>query len=598
VSSHRLTAVLVAAACAGTPPPAGSPAPVPDTYAVLPDVTVERVPPKVTPDDVLRSLSLRQRIGQLVFPWLLGSYSALDGEGLDSMLAAIDSLEIGGIIVSLGTPMDAAGKLNLLQRRSRHPLLISADLEYGTAMRLRGGTAFPMPMAFGATGRELDAYELGRVTALEARAVGIHLTFSPVADVNNNPANPIINTRSFGEDPNAVGTLVAAYVRGANEHGLYTTAKHFPGHGDTGVDSHISLPVTPGCWDRLDTLELAPFRRAIAAGVTAIMTAHVAVPCVDGPGGLPATLSARIMTDILRDSLGFEGLVVTDALVMGAIVERFGAGESAVLAFEAGADLLLMPSSIRTAVDAMVVAVESGRITHERLDRSVRRLLTLKADLGLFARRTVPLDSIPTVVGRRAFQAIADDIAQRSLTLVARGPLDTFRGRPGRTAVVTYADENNLSIGGDLLRELRLLGDTVTTFRLYPASGPLSYDSARSVVAGMPRVIFATGVRPIAWRGHVALPDSLASLVLGTAANRPSMLVSFGSPYLLNQLPGFAGGYLIAWSNVLATERAAARAIVGTEPIVGRLPISLGVAYPTGSGIVVEGTANPRTGGS
>jgi beta-N-acetylhexosaminidase len=283
---------------------------------------------------------------------------------------------------------------------------------------------------------------------------------------------------------------------------------------------------------------------------------------------------------------------------MGAIVERFGAGESAVLAFEAGADLLLMPSNIRTAFDAMVAAVESGRITHERLDRSVRRLLTLKADLGLFARRTVPLDSIPTVVGRRAFQAIADDIAQRSLTLVARGPLDTFRGRPGRTAVITYADENNLSIGGDLLRELRLLGDTVTTFRLYPASGPLSYDSARSVVAGMPRVIFATGVRPIAWRGHVALPDSLASLILGTAANRPSLLVSFGSPYLLNQLPGFAGGYLIAWSDVLATERAAARAIVGTEPIVGRLPISLGVAYPTGSGIVVEGTAGPRNGGS
>jgi beta-N-acetylhexosaminidase len=294
------------------------------------------------------------------------------------------------------------------------------------------------------------------------------------------------------------------------------------------------------------------------------------------------------MSGILRDSLRFPGVVVTDALVMGAIVAQYGAGESTVLAFEAGSDLLLMPSNLRTAMDAMVAAVESGRISTERLDRSVRRLLELKAALGLFDNRLAALDSVPNVVGRRDFQAIADDIAARSLTLVTPGPVADFRNRRGRTAVIAYADETNLSIGADLIRELRVAGDTVTTFRLYPASGTVSYDSARATIRGAPRVVFATGVRPIAWRGHVALPDSLAALMMATPGTRPTMLVSFGSPYLLQQLPGFSGGYLIAWNDVLATERAVGRALAGGAPITGRLPISLGAGYPRGGGIRVE----------
>jgi beta-N-acetylhexosaminidase len=443
-------------------------------------------------------------------------------------------------------------------------------------------------MGIGATGREMDAYEMGRVTAIEARAVGVQLTFSPVADVNNNPENPIINTRSFGEDPADVGRLVAAYVRGAREHGLLTTAKHFPGHGDTGTDSHIAVPVAPGCWDRLDTLELVPFRAAIAAGVSAVMTAHIALPCLDSVERLPATLSPAVMTGILRDSLGFHGLVVTDALTMGAIVARFGAGESAVRAFLAGSDLLLMPADIRAALAAMSDAVASGRIPMERLDRSVRRVLTLKLHAGLFERRVVPLDRVPTIVGQRAFQEIADDIAQRALTLASRGPIDEFRARRGRVAMITYADETNLSIGDVLLRDLRAAGDTATTFRLYPASGPASYDSARAVIAAAPRTLFATSVRPIAWRGHVALPDSLAALIGPTAGSHATMLVSFGSPYLLRQLPGFGGGFLLAWNDNLATEGAVARALTAAAPVTGTLPITLGPDQPRGFGIRVD----------
>ena len=558
---------------------------VPDPAAVLPDIAVP--PRNVHVDSILATLSVRQKIGQLLMPWLLGDYSALDGHSLTTAFGWIDSLEIGGIIISLGAPMDVAAKLNTLQQHSRLPLLMAADLENGTGMRLDGGTAFPAPMAFGATGRELDAYELGRVTAIEARAVGIHMTFSPVADLNNNPANPIINTRSWGEAPGAVGPLLAAYVRGATEHGLYTTAKHFPGHGDVSTDSHIEVPVVAGCWPRLDSVELAPFRAAIAAGVTAVMTAHVALPCLDGPDPLPATLSPGVMTGILRDSLGFDGLVVTDALVMGAIVTRFGAGESAVRAFEAGSDLLLYPADLGAALDAMEQAVASGRISGARLDSSVRRVLRLKADAGLFLRRTVRLDAVPAIVGLAAHQALADDIAQRALTLVERGPLDTFRVRRGRTAVIAYAEETNLTVSNTLVRELRAQGDTVTVFRLYPASGPASYDSARTAIRQAPRVVFASSVRPIAWRGHIALPDSLAAMIGRTARERPTALVSFGSPYLLAQLPDFRGSYLVAWNGVSAAERATALALTGAAPITGTLPITLDPAHARGWGIQV-----------
>jgi beta-N-acetylhexosaminidase len=348
------------------------------------------------------------------------------------------------------------------------------------------------------------------------------------------------------------------------------------------------MPVVSACWDRLDTLELVPFRAAIDAGVTAVMTAHIALPCIDGDADPPpATLSPTVMTGILRDSLGFDGLVVTDALTMGAIVSRYGVGETAVKAFLAGSDLLLIPADPEAAMNAMVDAVESGRVSSERLDGSVRRMLTLKQHAGLFQQRTVPLDSIPARIGLRAYQEAADDIAARALTLVQEGPIDEFRAEPGRTAVILYAEETNLTIGNTLLGELRALGESVYPFRLYPASGPVSYDSARTAIARNPKVVFAAGVRFIAGRGHIQLPDSLASLIVETQQKRPTMLVSLGSPYLLNQLEDFSGGYLLAWADFEATERATAQALAGNAAITGRLPITLSEEYPRGFGIVL-----------
>jgi len=571
--AHRLLILTLLAACGGRTPPISRPQPA----AV---------------DALLAKLTPRQKIAQLVVPWLGGNYMALDDSAYQIAVRWVDSIEVGGIIISVGSPYDIAAKLNALQKRSRLPLLISADLEWGAAMRVVGATAFPHIMAAGATGDERDAYTIGRVAALEGRAVGIHVNFAPDADVNNNPLNPIINIRSFGENPQAVARLVRGYVRGLQDNGMLATLKHFPGHGDTDVDSHIGLPTIRSAYSRLDSIELVPFRAGIDAGAKVVMSAHIAFPAFTGDA--PATLSATMLTGVLRDSLKFHGLVVTDALQMGAIVTKYGAGEAAVRAFEAGSDLLLMPADPDSAIASMLVALQTGRLTAARLDSSVRRVLDIKRSLGLFERRTVPLDSIAHVVGSRPFQDAADDIAQRALTLVrdTAGTVARLRATRSRMAVIAYGDEFNSSVGQRLLELLRAGGDTVGFFRLWPMSGQSSYDSARVVIGRAPTVIFAANVRPISGRGFIALPDSLARLITMTDSVKPTVLVSLGSPYLLNQTPTVKS-YVIAWSGVRPSEKAAARALLGWSPIHGTLPIRVPPAYPIGFGIAVSDSTLP-----
>ena len=513
---------------------------------------------------------------------------ALDDSAYQIATRWVDSLEVGGIIVSVGSPYDIAAKLNALQRRSKLPLLISADLEWGAGMRVVGATAFPMIMAAGATGAERDAYTIGRVAALEGRAVGIHVNFAPDADVNNNPLNPIINIRSFGEDPHAVARLVRAYVRGLQDNGMLATLKHFPGHGDTETDSHIGLPTIRSDYSRLDSVELVPFRAGIDAGAQVVMTAHIAYPALTGSED-PATLSGAVLTGLLRDSLRFRGMVVTDALMMGSIVAKYGAGEAAVRAFVAGSDLLLMPADPDSAIASMLTALQTKRFSAERLDASVRRVLEVKRSLGLFGRRTVPLDSIARVVGSKTFQDAADDIAQRALTLVrdTAGTIARLRGARSRIALIAYGDELNSYVGQRMLELLRLGGDSVSFFRLWPMSGTASYDSARTTITRAPTIVFAMNVRPISSRGTIALPDSLARLITVTDSLKPTVLVSLGSPYLLNQAPKVKS-YLIAWSGVRSAERAAGRALLGWSPIRGKLPIRIPPGYPIGYGLVVS----------
>jgi beta-N-acetylhexosaminidase len=541
---------------------------------------------EVSIDQLLESMSLRDRIAQLVMPWIAGGYSAFDDDAFLKMQGWVDSLHIGGLIISVGSPYDLAGKLNRLQERSKLPLLIGSDLEGGTAIRLNGGTPFPPNMGVGATGSDTDAYEIGRVTALEGRAVGIHLAFAPVADVNNNPNNPIINTRSFGEDPAAVGRLVAAEIRGLQDNGMLATAKHFPGHGDTGTDSHIALPVIFSNWARLDSVELVPFKSAIAANVTSIMSAHIAMPGINGGQMQPGTVAPNILTGILRDSLGFKGLVITDALNMAGVANEYGA-EASVRAFVAGADLLLQPADPGAAIDAMAAAVARGEITAERLTRSVRRVLQLKRQLGLFARRTVSLDSIPQVVGRAEFQAEARDMAARSIVMVRDSGGLVYglrRARPAMT-LVTYGEEDYRSVGTALAAELRTRGFPVSVFKLWPASGPASYDSATTAIERTPVTLFVTADRPVPSRGTIGqIPELMRALITGSAERRPTILISMGSPYIISDLPE-VGSYLIGWRSNAVTEQAVARALAGINPIIGRLPISIPPTYPRGWGV-------------
>ena len=546
-------------------------------------VAAQRPSPRVV--RLLRTLPLRQKVAQLVMPWIPGTYAAFDDRALDQVRAWVDTLRVGGIIVSVGSPLDIAAKLNFLQRRSRLPLLVASDLEGGTSFRFAGGTPFPTNMGVGAAGSERDAYAMGRITALEGRAAGIHLTFSPDADVNNNPANPIINTRSFGGDPAGVARLVAAAVRGTQDAGMIATVKHFPGHGDTDTDSHIALPIIRADWRRLDSLELVPFRAAIAAGVKVVMSAHIALPGLENGGMVPATLAPEILTGVLRDSLGFKGMVVTDALDMGALVKNYGPGESAIRAFLAGSDLLLMPTDPRQAIDSMVAAVHSGRVPRARLDSSLRRLLMMKERLGLFKRRTVNLDSLGYIVGRRAHRDTALAVSARALVLVrdSLGLMDSLRAGPRPLAVVTFADGNSGPVGGTLLAQLGRRGYPVTSFRLSAASGPASYDSAAAVARAAPLVLFAASVRVAAGKGAIALPDPVALLIETSARERPTGLVSFGTPYLLAQTPG-VWAYLLAWTDNPLTEEAVAAALAGGG-IGGRLPIDLPPGYSIGFGI-------------
>ena len=575
--AHRLLVVALVAGCAGGVARTTGPAPAAPV------------------DPVLNALSTRQKVAQLVVPWLAGSYAAFDDSAFQVATRWVDSLQVGGIIISVGSPFDIAAKLNTLQRRSRLPLLISADLEWGAAMRVVGATGFPTIMAAGATGDERDAYTIGRIAALEGRAVGIHVNFAPDADVNNNPLNPIINTRSFGEDPRAVARLVRAYVRGLQDNGMLATLKHFPGHGDTETDSHIGLPVIRVDYGRLDTLELVPFRAGIDAGAEVVMSSHIAFPALTG-GDDPGTLSPAVLTGLLRDSLKFHGLVVTDALDMGAIVTKYGAGEATVRAFLAGSDLLLMPADPDSGINAMVAAVANGRITPQRLDASVRRVLEIKQRLGLFQRRTVPLDSIMGIVGSKADQDLANDLASRALTLVrdTAGTLARLRATRSRITLVAYGDELNSFVGQRIVEALQKGGDTVTFFRLWPMSGPQSYDSARAAIARAPTVVFAANVRPISGRGTIALPDSLARLIMATDSAKPTVLVSLGSPYLLSQAPTVKS-YLVAWSGVRSAERAVSRALLGWAPIGGKLPIRIPPGYAVGHGIVVPDSTLPPT---
>ena len=449
-----------------------------------------------------------------------------------------------------------------------------------------GGTSFPPTMAFGAIGDERFAREYGRITAVEAKAVGLHLNFAPVLDVNSNPENPVINTRSFGEDPETVARLGAAFIEGSHQGGILATAKHFPGHGDTQTDSHVALPVVPADLDRLNSLELVPFRRAVDRGVDAIMTAHVVVSGVQGLEGPPATLDARFMTDLLRDDMGFEGLLFTDALVMGALSERYGAGEVSVMALEAGSDVLLMPNDVTEAIDAVTTAVNEGRLQPSQIRTSARRVLETKARAGLHFGRMVDLDAVDDVVGAADHLAFADTVATRSITLLRDrdGVLPVDALWTGTVLSLTYARPDNLIAGSVFDPALANTVDLLNRVRVTPETSAEVYDSLKTLAAEVDLVIVSVYAPPRSGTGEVSVSEGMADFIATVGPERPMMVISFGNPYLLAALPE-SPGYLIAWGEHEVSQNAALRALLGLEAVSGRLPVSIPPFHGIGDGL-------------
>jgi beta-glucosidase-like glycosyl hydrolase/CubicO group peptidase (beta-lactamase class C family) len=499
-------------------------------------------------------------------------------------MRTLRAVVLGGVIVSHGSAKEACELIQDLSKESRVPLLFSGDFEAGVAFRLTGTTWTGTAMLLGATGVPALARAAGARTAAEGRALGFHWAFAPVADVNVNPQNPIINVRSFGEDPAHVAKFTAAFVQGLQEGGMLATAKHFPGHGDVASDSHLTMPTVPGDRARLERVELAPFRAAIAAGVGSIMTGHLAVPGLGEDPAVPATLSRRILTGLLRQQLGFDGLIVTDALDMGGVKEKLDPAQACVRALAAGADVLLMPPDPAQARDAVVAAVEAGRVPKARLDEAVLRILRAKVKLGLFeAHRDPQAWQQPT-----GYVDVAEDfaleVATRGLTLV-RDARDLVPLPPaGKTVLVSVLDKDEPEVGTVFAGAVAGARAGTAVHRLHAGSDATAVGAAAAAVAGADLVLAALHVKVRSYSGRIGLPPALAPLLAAVGAHERAVAVSFGDPYLVQALPKVAA-YLCAFDGSRFAEQAAARALLGEAPIAGRLPITLPGVAGRGDGL-------------
>ena len=570
----------------------------------------------------LRKMSLEEKVGQLFMIWVRAQFLNANSPDYLELRDNIRKYHIGclamtvraeGPFLYLNEPYEAATLLNRLQMDSPLPLLVAADFERGVSMRLHGATVFPHAMAFGAAGKTEYAEDFGRITALEARAIGVQWNFFPDADVNSNPVNPIINTRSFGEDPQQVGELVAAYIRGARADGMMTTAKHFPGHGDTATDSHLGVARVTGDKARLEAVELEPFRRAIAAGVDAVMTAHVTVPALDATANRVATTSPAVVTDLLRGQLGFRGIAVTDALDMAGLTRLYGSdvGRAAVETFKAGNDVLLIPADLDMSYRDMVEAVRKGEISMARLDASVLKILEAKASVGLPKARLVDVGALAARVGRPENVARGQQVADDAVTLVrdngkvlplkqsgtVKGglPYQSVEEAHNVVVAVVFSDDVRTEMGRMLERQLKARVPDANVFYVDPRiAGPMS-GAVLAAVSQAKAVIAAVYVVPTAGKASkgagglvntVAIAEAPATLlqkILDQAPER-TVVLAMGSPYLAQGFPTLQN-YLCAFSNETVSEVSVVKALFGEIAIRGRLPVTIPDIAQRGAGI-------------
>jgi beta-N-acetylhexosaminidase len=569
-------------------------------------------------NDVLRKMSLEEKVGQLISVGLNATFLNQDSDAFRALKHHIEDNKVGGLILFRGSVYESVILTNRMQQLARYPLLVSADLEYGAGMRFEDTVNFPWNMAVAATGNPEYARRQGEITAREARALGVQQVFAPVVDVNNNAANPVINVRSYGEDPVDVGRFGAAFTEGMQNAGVMATAKHFPGHGDTAVDSHRGLPEINVGRERLNTVEFAPFQASIDAGVGAVMVGHIALPQIDSAAvtalpksvkgkptdtdeageiieersTMPATMSP-VLGNILKKDLKFSGMIVTDALSMSGLTIYFTQEEAAVRALEAGADMLLKPADVDASFRGVLNAVKSGRITEQRVEESARKILAAKYDLGLVEQRITPVDAIDRIVASKDVYALAGEIAEHAVTLVRDEdklvPLKNLKpdSRVFNLAITNGEDRN--WIANAFVSRLGRSGLKVETVVLDERSTEQEVQKAieRAKAA---ELVFASlyGRVRSGQASSVGIPQSgsraLSALI---EAKAPVVGISFGNPYLLKEFPGLRT-YIVAYGDMPSLQSAVARALMGEIDITGRLPISLPGLYPRGTGIQIK----------
>jgi beta-N-acetylhexosaminidase len=557
------------------------------------------------------SMAVEDKVGQLFVVEANGVFMSEDSEPFRTLRHHVVDNRVGGVMLSSRSNVYGAAVLvQKLQGLAKRPLLVSADLEAGSGMRFNDATYGPWAMAIAATGDPSLAERRGKATAEEARAIGVAQVFAPVADVNVNPDNPVINVRSFGEDPADVARYVAATVRGLQSGNVLATLKHFPGHGDTAQDSHRSLAIVGGDRARLEAVELVPFRAGIKAGAESVMIAHVSVPSVDATpapvlanpakpvdvvgdtfevekGPVPAVVSAPIVTGLLRKELSFTGLVVTDAMRMGGITSHYEPGEAAILAILAGSDQILMSSDTDAAVKAVLGAVKSGRIPEKRLDESVKRILDVKKRLNLADKGVPFVGRIATIVGTREHEEIDAEIARRSMTLVREKTGSLPLRKEGKLLSLVVADEPTLhGPAATLDKELRARAAGAKFLRLDTRSTPAEAQAAADAAKDADVVLLSLFVRARSGQGKFIVPDVAKAVIPQLlSTGKPVVALAFGTPYLLRDFPDLPT-YMCAWGAQDVAQIAAVKALFGEAPIEGRLPITIPGLAKRGDGIV------------
>jgi beta-N-acetylhexosaminidase len=573
----------------------------------------------------LNKLSLEEKVGQMINLRYFTDFQNFESDAYRQFLGQMQKYHVGSVTLTVhvdggfllkNPPLEVASIANQLQRDSKLPLLVAADFERGLASRVSSVPAFPDAMAFGATGNLSYAERFGAITAEEARAIGVHWDFFPVADVNSNPNNPIINTRSFGEDSSQVGEFVAAFIRGAKAHGMLTTAKHFPGHGDTGTDSHLGLAKVEGDLARLESVELPPFRKAIEAGVDSVMVAHLSAPALDDDPNKVATVSNKVVSGILRDELGFKNIIVTDAMEMRGLTSLYPAGQgipmarAAVDAVKAGDDVLLWPTDVDAAFRGIINAVKNGEIAKSRINASVKRILETKASLGLHKARLVDLSQVPYVVSRQTDMQFAQQVADEAVTLVRDDgqilPLarfqppavesETFQAavKPSAKVVAIVITESvHGSTGRGFETAFKSRRADATFFYVDNALANLLEPEILEAVQQAERVVVAAYIVPTAAKqvlvdgklvNSVSLEQASGEMlahVLDAAASK-TVVVAMGNPYVAQDFPKVQT-YICTYSNSPSSEQSAVKELFGELKAQGKLPVTLpGIAPRSG----------------